>query len=161
MERVIFMKEVILIYTSMTGNTELMAEAIVGGLDSVKVTAKDPFDVNPEDLLKYDGILIGTYTWEDGSIPDEFMFFFEELDELDLKGKQAAVFGSGDSFYNSTFGAAIHQFDNKLKELGATIVLDSLIIDLQPNEIEIQTCIDYGKKFAQLLCSNNSNKSSF
>src|SRR5690606_41648856 len=87
---------------------------------------KEAFDARPDDLLEYDGFLIGTYTWEGGEIPDEFMFFYEELDSFDLTEKKAAVFGSGDSYYRFTFGAALNLFADKIQSCGATITVPTL-----------------------------------
>ena len=67
----------------------------------------------PEDLLEYEGILIGTHTWDDGEIPDEFMVFYEELDQFDLSGKKAGVFGSGDSFYGPDLWRSHSSFRGK------------------------------------------------
>ena len=147
------MKRIILIYTSMTGNTELMAKAIKDGIvmSGVDITVIEAYDAAPEDLLNYEGILIGTHTWDDGEIPDEFMVFYEELDQFNLSGKKAAVFGSGDSFYGPTFGEAIHLFSEKLQDLGADLIMDNLLIDLEPNNEELERCKEFGRKFAEIL----------
>ncbi|MCM3111027.1 flavodoxin [Lederbergia lenta] len=147
------MRKILLIYTSATGNTEMMAEAIIAVIKNnrLQLSIKDAFDVEPEELLHYDGILIGTYTWDGGVIPDEFMDFYEELDALNLKGIKAATFGSGDSYYTSTYGSAIHLFANKLEELGADIALDSLIIDLQPDDDGIKACNNFAEHFIKTL----------
>ncbi|MCR2822085.1 flavodoxin [Lederbergia panacisoli] len=147
------MKKVILIYTSMTGNTEILVEEVVKGIKqiNVDVTVKEAFDSLPTDLLDYDGFLIGTYTWEGGEIPDEFMDFFEELDHVKLLGKKAAVFGSGDSYYGSTFGAAIGLFSEKIEELGVELLLPNLVIDMFPEQSELNQCQEYGRKFADLI----------
>ncbi|MEK3890296.1 flavodoxin [Bacillus sp. FSL K6-3431] len=147
------MGNVLLIYTSSTGNTELMADMMIAALQkaNLHLSVKDAFDVEPKELLHYDGILIGTYTWDGGVIPDEFMDFYEELDEFDLKGKKAAVFGSGDSYYTSTFGAAIHLFTNKLHSIGAEIVVDSLLVDLQPDDSDIEACNNFARDFIKAI----------
>lgn len=152
------MKKVLLIYTSATGNTELMAEAIINVIKNspLQLSIKDAFDIEPRELLHYDGILIGTYTWDGGVIPDELMDFYEELDDHNLNGIKAATFGSGDSYYTSTFGSAIHLFANKLDELGAQIVLDSLIIDLQPDADGMKACNDFAQHFINAILPNEN-----
>jgi len=149
------MTKIIVIYTSMTGNTELLAEEIIKGLEqmNVELTVKEAVDSIPTDLLDYDGFLIGTYTWE-GDVPDEFMDFFEELDHVNLLGKKAAVFGSGDSYYGSTYGAALQFFSEKIRDVGADILLPNLIIDVYPDDGELLKCRDYGRKFAELIISS-------
>lgn len=144
------MKKVLIIYTSMTGNTEALVEEVQLGLkeNNVIVDIKEAFDARPDDLLEYDGFLIGTYTWEGGEIPDEFMFFYEELDSFDLTGKKAAVFGSGDSYYRFTFGAALNLFADKIQSCGATITVPTLLIDLFPEEEELDKCRQFAQQFS-------------
>lgn len=92
---------VIIVYASMAGNTEQMAVSIAKELTSsgIKVDVKGAFECFAEDLTFYDGIMIGSYTWGDGDLPDEMLDFYEELKNTDLKGKAGAVFTSGDSLY--------------------------------------------------------------
>ncbi|MCJ7840825.1 flavodoxin domain-containing protein [Lederbergia sp. NSJ-179] len=147
------MKKVILIYTSSTGSTEAIAETIREELEqnAVHVTVKDSFVATPDELQEYDGILIGTYTWDGGVVPDEFMDFYEELDYEELTGKIAAVFGSGDSYYTKTFGAALKLFAEKLAEIGAELVLPNFLVDLYPEENDLIAAKQYGKKFSEFL----------
>ncbi|MBS4220246.1 flavodoxin [Bacillus sp. FJAT-49711] len=151
------MKKIILIYTSMTGNTEILVEEVLKGIKEldIDVTVKEAFDSLPTDLLGYDGFLIGTYTWEGGEIPDEFMDFYEELDHVNLSKKKAAVFGSGDSYYGSTFGAAIDLFAEKIQELGGELLLPNLIIDMYPDQTELNQCKEFGRKFADFIFSED------
>lgn len=146
------MKKVILIYASATGKTGAIADAIISGFEqtNVEVITKDPFNTDPEELLNYDGILIGTYTWE-GVIPDEFMDFYEELDYHDLTGKKAAIFGSGDSYYTDTYGAALELFEDKFMEVGAKIVLPKFLIELYPDLSEIEEAKKFAVRFSSLL----------
>ena len=68
------MTRIVLIYASMTGNTEIMAEAVVKGIQEAGEEAEVIDVMNgvfAKDLLEYDGILLGSYTWGDGELPDE------------------------------------------------------------------------------------------
>lgn len=145
------MGKFIIVYTSMTGNTEMVAEYIAEGIKAAghEVDLKDSFSVMPNDLLGYDGILLGAYTWDDGSIPDEFIDFYEEMDHIDLTGIKAAAFGSCDSFYEDTFGGAVDKIENKLKERGAEVVLEGLKIELTPEDSDIDRCIEFGLQFIE------------
>lgn len=146
------MARIVLIYASMTGNTEMMAEAVVKGIQETgeEVKVIDVMNgVFAKDLLEYDGILLGSYTWGDGELPDDFLEFYEEMDGIDLRGKKAAVFGSGDTGYNH-FCAAVDILMEKLKELGADVLPEGLKVDLTPNEDE-EECKILGKKFTAFL----------
>jgi flavodoxin I len=144
----------LLVYASMTGNTEEMANLIVEGMREAGATVeqKDILEVDAAELQNYDGILLGTYTWGDGDLPDEFLDFYEEMDALNLTGKRAAVFGSCDSSYENR-GRAVDLLMEKLKELGAAIVLEQLKIDLSPSKAEKKQCMEYGQLFVEKSAS--------
>jgi flavodoxin I len=62
----------LIVYASMTGNTEELADLIGKGIHDagIKVDIKDILEVDVKDLLDYDAILLGAYTWGDGELPD-------------------------------------------------------------------------------------------
>lgn len=143
---------IILIYASMTGNTEEMAEAISEGIREAggELEMKSVVDATASELEQYDGILLGAYTWGDGDLPDEFLDFYDEMDDIALSGKKAAVFGSCDSTYPE-FGAAVDTLIDKLKEIGADVVLPGLKIELTPDEQQKNECAEFGKKFLSIV----------
>ncbi len=59
------MKKILIIYYSETGNTKKMAEFIADGIkeENVDVITKEVSDVKVEELLEYDGIIIGSPTY--------------------------------------------------------------------------------------------------
>ncbi|MDO3413060.1 flavodoxin [Saccharibacillus sp. CPCC 101409] len=142
------MSKLVLIYASMTGNTEEMSELITNGIEEAggEVTIKLAEDCEADILLDYDGIILGAYTWGDGELPDEFLDFYEELDDLDLAGKKAAVFGSGDTVYEQ-FAKAVDLLQEKLAERGAEMVLEPLKLELNPSGDEREACRTFGKSF--------------
>ncbi|HEY2493043.1 MAG TPA: flavodoxin [Paenibacillus sp.] len=144
------MAKIMVIYASLTGNKEEIAELIADGIrqtgSSVDVKCVD--DCNAVQLLSYDGYLLGAYTWGDGELPDEFLDFTEEMDEVDLNGSRAAVFGSGDTTY-SIYCGAVDVLENKLKECHAVVVQESLKIEYGPSKEEQDACRVFGKNFAE------------
>ncbi|TXK76335.1 flavodoxin [Paenibacillus sp. N3.4] len=146
------MSKIIIVYASMSGNTEEIAEAIADGIREagIEPTVKSVMDANGQELANYDGVLLGAYTWGDGDLPDEFEDFYEEMDDLNLQGRKSAVFGSADSSY-AQFGAAVDTLEAKLAEIGAEKVLDGLKIELNPSKEEKLFCLEFGKKFAASL----------
>lgn len=145
------MGNILMLYASTTGNTELMAEAIVEYLENkqhqvvTKTFDFDPIDV--EELLDYDAVLVGTHTWDDGDLPYEVEDFYEELDDVDITGQIVGVFGSADSFYD-TYGGAIDLMGDCLENKGATMVPNRLKVDLVPDKKDIVAC----QEFAQQVC---------
>ncbi|MEH7437794.1 flavodoxin [Neobacillus drentensis] len=144
------MQACLMVYASMTGNTEELAELIEEGIRKAggSVEIKDILEADVTDLHNYDGILLGAYTWGDGELPDEFLDFYDEMDQINIAGKKAAAFGSCDSSYEQR-GGAVDLLIAKLKELGADVVQDGLKIDLAPNDSEKQQCIMFGQSFME------------
>lgn len=147
------MTKVIVVYASLTGNTEEMAEAITAGAREagLEVTLKEAYDAKAADLEQYDGIILGAYTWGDGELPDEFLDFYEDMESLDLSGKQAAVFGSGDTSYPDYCGA-VDIIEKKLKELGAEIIAESLKFEYNASDEEKEQGKAIGAAMAGVLC---------
>lgn len=122
----------ILIYGSTTGNTETLSEVVVEGLKKggVEVTAKDVTDANVNELTHYDLIVLGCSTWGEGELQDDFIEFYEEMPNISLTGKKAAVFGPGGSeLYPDTFCTAVDLLEDRLKECGAEIIVESFKVD--------------------------------
>jgi flavodoxin I len=146
------MANILIVYASMSGNTEEMAELIAEGVQAAgeTVDVKSVVELKAADMLSYDGILLGAYTWGDGELPDEFIDFYEDMDDLDLAGKKVAVFGSGDTSY-ADFCAAVDILEEKAKERGAELTLSGLKIELSPEGGDRDKCRTFGKEFAQKL----------
>ncbi|MFC4324288.1 flavodoxin [Litchfieldia salsa] len=147
------MAKIVIAYASMSGNTEeiadLLKESIVPFEHEIEVLEIEQMDVN--DLLDYDGILIGSYTWGDGDLPYETDDFYEDLLTLDLTGKKAAVFGSGDHAYPK-FCAAVDLLEERLKECNAELIQDGLKVELTPEtQEEIDHCVDFAVNFASKI----------
>ncbi|TKH07790.1 flavodoxin [Peribacillus simplex] len=144
------MSKIIMIFASMSGNTEEMADIIIEGITESSDMNIEKIDImeGPEASIlgEYDGILLGAYTWGDGELPDDFLDFYEEMDHIDLTGKKAAVFGSCDSSY-SQYGAAVDILTEKLREQGADIVLEGLKVELNPDDEDIKNCLNFGRDF--------------
>ena len=68
----------------MSGNTEIMANAIANGVRDAGVDLKviNIMDgIEASELENYDGILLGAYTWGNGELPDEGLDFYDQKAE--------------------------------------------------------------------------------
>ncbi|WP_336776920.1 flavodoxin domain-containing protein [Paenibacillus sp. MMO-58] len=119
--------KVIVAYASLTGNTEEMAEAIAAGAREAgaEVAVRDAYDADASELDQY--------------LPNEFIDFYEALSDLDLSGRKAIVFGSGDTSY-PIFCGAVDTIEAKLKEIGAELVLPGLKVEFDPSKDQIIEC---------------------
>lgn len=146
------MPSIIIVYASMTGNTEEMAEAVAEGVRNagVEPAVMEVFDAKPEELADYDGILLGAYTWGDGELPDEFLDYYHGLSGIELAGHKYAIFGSADSSY-AQFGAAVDILDSKLAELGAERITAGIKVEYNPTEAEKLQLRELGANMARQL----------
>lgn len=130
------MTNVLMLYTSLTGNTEVIAEEMLDELkdyQDIQLETKlfDDNAIFPADLVNYEVIFIGVYTWVGGDVPMDCERFFDDLYKIDLTGKVFGVFGSADSDYPD-FGTSVTMFHEQLAKLGGTMVPDQLIVDVVP-----------------------------
>lgn len=146
------LNKVCIVYASMTGNTEEISNIIKDTLNEkieVDSFAMDLIDV--ADVLHYDFILLGAYTYGDGDIPYEAEDFYDQLDETNLTGKKFACFGSGDSFYEYYCHAPV-LFERRIEERGGIVVVPTLKIELAPDdELQKQKCIDFANEVLKHL----------
>ncbi len=107
-------------YGSTTGNTENAAEMIHAEFGNLVTHMANITDITPEDLLKYDVLVIGTPTWNVGELQYDWEDFLPQLKGLDLTGKKIALFGLGDSYgYAENFLDALGLLWDELKVLGS------------------------------------------
>lgn len=116
------MKKTGIFYGSATGTTETVAKRI-GEL--LGVPAEDIFDVGntaPSKVEDYDLLILGTSTWGSGELEDDWYDFIAGLEELDLKGKKAALFGCGDETMSDTFCSAVGELHDRLEKTGIEFI---------------------------------------
>ena len=147
------MTKALIIYTSLTGNTEEICDILSDALEShgVSVEMKNCNQADAEEFQDADICLVGSYTYGDGEIPDEMLDLYEDLEDLDLSGKIYGVVGSGDTFYEH-FCKAVEDFDERLAQTGAKRGGNSVKVNLNPDETaqkEIETLAEELAKAAQ------------
>lgn len=151
------MSKILVLYSSMSGNTELMAKAIGEYLINKNhdvVTKSFDFDnVEVKELLDYDAALIGTLTWVEGSLPFDVEDFYEDMRNIDLTGKVIGAFGSADSQYE-IFGGAADIIADRAESLGAHVLPKKLTIDLEPNEQDLKDYHELAEMANQALLNN-------
>ncbi|MFN7249989.1 MAG: flavodoxin [Anaerobacillus sp.] len=146
------MSKVLLVYASMTGNTEEMANLVEKGLqtEGVTVDKKDVIDVDLSTLEEYENIILGAYTWGEGALPDEFLDLYDDMETIDLSGKTFAVFGTGDSGY-AIYCGAVDLLEDVIKEKGGKLALEGLKVENCPEGEDEDRSIQFGVDFAKAL----------
>jgi flavodoxin I len=149
------MKEILLAYASMSGNTEAIADLIEEELvkHGLHVKRAEVYDIDASDLVSAESIIFGAYTWGDGELPDDFLDLYDEMDDIDLSQKQMAVFGSGDSSYD-VFCGAVDLIEEKIKRRNGNIAVPGLKIELSPFGEDIEKCKVFAKGFAEVVAKS-------
>ena len=115
-----------LFYGSTGGATAHAAALIQDAFRSrhaVEVELLDVAEYYLDEMVGFDRLICGIPTWNVGQLQRDWETVFDELDELDLTGKTAAVFGLGDQIgYPRTFGDAVFFLADKLEARGARLI---------------------------------------
>lgn len=115
-----------LFYGSTTGVTEYVAEQIAAQWQAAGQPPLVPINITHMDadpLRAYDRLILGIPTWNVGELQDDWAILWPQLDDLDLHGKQIALFGVGDARnYPKNFQDAMGYLGVKVRERGGQLV---------------------------------------
>jgi NAD(P)H dehydrogenase (quinone) len=154
------MTNVIIVYDSRTGSTEKMALAVAEGakqVKGVKVIVKKTDQTSLEDLLKADGIIMGTPTYY-GQMSAKLKALIDESVKIHgkLEGKVGAAFTSS--------GGTASGAETTLLSIVQTMLVHGMIVQGRasdkhygaaavgsPSEKELESCKALGRKVADLI----------
>lgn len=143
-----------IIFASMSGNTEAIADLIEKGLNEAGSEAEkfEAMDIDSTVFTEYDHLLIGAYTWGDGEMPDEMLDLYDEMDDYDFEDKTIALFGSGDTAYD-LFCGAVDLLAEKIQQNNGSLIMESLKIECFPDDDQEEACLEFGRQFARCIQS--------
>lgn len=116
------MDKIGLIYSFNTRKTTQAAEIIARefGNSIEKINAET---INEEQFLSFKNLVLGVPTWFDGELPNYWDEFVPALEDLDLKGKNIAIFGNGNQKgYPENFVDGIGIMTKLVESRGARVV---------------------------------------
>lgn len=161
------MPKVLIIFDSFSGNTKMMAEEVAKGVrevEGVEVVIKHVEEARGEDLLKFDGVIVGSPT-HCGVVSWRIKKFFDESVDIAwgrVKGKIGAAFtssgglGGGNeatlfsilsilmNYGYLVFGLPDYSAPKVTAHYGAVAVGS-------PHEAELKACRMLGKQMAEYL----------
>jgi flavodoxin I len=150
--------KIAIVYSSKTGNTEELAQRIFHLFLKKNVMASlfriEQFRVR--DLSQFEAVVIGTYTWGNGEIPQEMMELYRAFETQDVKKVLTGVIGTGDSDYPK-FCGAVNQFKDMLYIQTNLIVTLKIELTLQMKDLE--RCKRFVKIFLDHLSSKKGGQS--
>ena len=155
------MVKVFVVYDSKYGNTKLAAENILEGIrefGGIETAIGYVKEIDIGNLVDFDAIVLGAPNHM-GRPSQTMKKFVDRLTELDLKAKNAAVFG--------TYSGRVRTVDRAVKKLekivekklpNLNLISPGLSIRVKgiPGPIvegELPKCVDFGKKIADQLRS--------
>ena len=145
------MTNALIVYTSLTGNTEACADIVAEQLEShdVHVEMLHAYDAVPEEFQDFDICLVGCYAYGDhGVLPNEIEEFYLALEEHDLSNKVYGVFGSGDDFY-PLFCGQVDDFEEKFELTGATKGADGVKVNLYPEDEDHERLVAFADQIVR------------
>lgn len=117
------MKNIGLYFGSSTGHVEGIADKVAQLLGIDVANVYNVANATAESALAYDLLILGSSTWGYGDLQDDWEGFLPKLTQLDLSGKQVALFGCGDSSsYPDTFCDAMAEIAEQVTAAGATLI---------------------------------------
>jgi flavodoxin short chain len=144
------MADVLVVYWSGSGNTEIMAEKIIEGLkeEGLEVEFVSVDDIDPDDIEGYEKIVLGCPSMGDEELEEsEFLPFYEDASEF-FEGKKIALFGSFGAWGDGK-GAWMDKWEESIKELGVNLFEKGLKIVETPDDEGEKLCVEFGKRFAK------------
>lgn len=113
------MKKIGIFYGSTTGTTESVAGIIAKKLGVSDENVHDASKLTKELVEGYEVLILGTSTWGDGEVQDDWYDALKILAGMNLSGKCVALFGCGDSeSYSDTFCDGMGIIHDDLKATG-------------------------------------------
>ncbi len=142
------MTKIMVIYHSMTGNTEKMAKAVAEGVNSVDgvgVFIKKANEVNVEDLANIDGYAFGAPNTF-GGMAGELRAFFDNAWRVKdkLSGKPVVAFSSE----NQDSSSALVDIERFFKYYELEKAADGVVAVKMPSDGVLEDCRNLGKTLA-------------
>ncbi len=117
------MKKIGLFYGTSTAKTATIAKKVKAAFGDAKIDIIPVEDAWKKDFEEFDNIIVGVSTWFDGELPNYWDEVRPELESLNLKGKNVAIFGLGDQIkYPENFVDGIGLLAKSFESAGAKLV---------------------------------------
>lgn len=106
-------------YGSTSGITESVAYRLADLMHIGHEHLHDVARSEPSEVGDYDLLLLGSSTWGNGDLQDDWYDFLTGIEVLDLHDKHIALFGCGDQSMCDTFCNAVGTLYRRLQKTGA------------------------------------------
>jgi flavorubredoxin len=144
-------KKVVIVYDTMWGSTEMVANALVRGImsEGVEVYLYNLSNSNNTevitDVLDAKVVLIGSPTLNNGLFPS-VASYLTYMKGFKPRNKLGAFFGS-----YGWGGGAKREVETELKSMGIELIESNLDFNFKPNENELKKAEEFGKDIAKKI----------
>ena len=130
------------IYASTTGNPETMARAINDVLKETgnEVVYGTATEADKALVTGCDVLLLGSPAMGAETLEDSMEDFYSAI-EGSIKGKKVGLFGS----YDWGDGQWLRDWEDRVKNAGATSAAEPLMVHLTPEDSDIEKCKEWAK----------------
>ena len=144
------------VFATITGNNEDVADIVTEGLENLGVhtTETEISQTDPTEFKSTDICVVCAYTYNEGSLPEEGLDFYDDLKHLDLSHQVYGVAGSGDTFYKQYYDLAVDTFNQAFKQAQAIPGAKCLKINLEPDAKDIENLDHFSKQLVQTAKQN-------
>jgi flavodoxin len=128
------MSKILIIYTTVGGNTELVVEKVSNLLSkNNSVEAKLADLTEAKDLQSKDLVILASPTYNQGTLEAHFQKFISKLEKSDVEGKKFAVIGLGDTkYYPEYLTESATILENYVKKMEGKLIVPALRIGTLP-----------------------------
>ncbi len=133
------------VYATITGNNEEVADIVVAAFEAANIAVKKT-EISQTEVDEFEDVDIGVvvpYTYDQGSLPDEGLDFFEDLADATLDHVVYGVAGSGDTYYLSDYCVAVPKFEAQFAKTQAIKGAEGVKVNLRPDETDTAALIAF------------------
>ncbi|MBN1258439.1 flavodoxin family protein [Candidatus Peregrinibacteria bacterium] len=148
------MANILIIYGTGSGNTEIVAEKVAEILAEKghAVCLQRVEESKIDDIEKHDVAVFACPTYDEGLLFPVFEPFAYALEKTDLKGKKCAVIGLGDVKYNLYYHLeSAYILENIVKKAGGALISPALMISGTPIKQLNKIVKTWAEKLADLI----------
>lgn len=126
------------VYATITGNNEEVADIVVAAFEAANIAVKKT-EISQTEVDEFEDVDIAVvvpYTYDQGSLPDEGLDFFEDLADATLDHVVYGVAGSGDTYYLSDYCVAVPKFEAQFAKTQAIKGAEGVKVNLRPDKTD-------------------------
>ena len=135
-----------IVYYSLSGNTQSMAQYIKEGIEKAGKQAEliDAESIQAEALVNEEILILGCPACGSEELDDSTVEPLIDSLAASISGKKVALFGS----YDWGDGEWMSNWQDKMSSLGGILISEGLIVNCTPEGEDIDRCIAFGELIA-------------